>query len=43
MIGWTKLSNWAARIMYMKRKLARKAMKKFWFDSPIILARPRNS
>ena len=42
-IGWTKLSNWAARIMYMKRKLRRKATRKFCFDSPMTLALPTNS
>ena len=39
-IGWTKLSNCAARIMYMKTKLSRKASRKLVPVSPSDLARP---
>ncbi len=42
-IGWTKLSNWAARTMYMKMKLSTKAMPKLCCDSPMIFAWPANS
>ena len=42
-IGWTKLSNWAPRIMYMNKKLARNATRKFSFDWPMNFALPMNS
>src|SRR3954464_7760726 len=39
-MGWTKLSNWAARIMYMKISEKPKAMAKAALDSFWVLARP---
>src|SRR5215212_624487 len=39
-MGWTKLSNWAARIMYMKIRENPKAMAKAELDSFWVLARP---
>src|SRR5436190_9180717 len=39
-MGWTKLSNWAARIMYMKMREKPKAMRKAALDSFWVLARP---
>src|SRR6266550_9451723 len=39
-MGWTKLSNWAARIMYMKIREKPKAMRKAALDSFWVLARP---
>src|SRR5258708_13231589 len=39
-MGWTKLSNCAARIMYMKIREKPKAMRKAALDSFWVLARP---
>src|SRR5213076_412844 len=39
-MGWTKLSNCAARIMYMKISEKLKAMRKAALDSFCVLARP---
>ena len=39
-IGWRKLSNCAASTMYMKSRLSRNAVMKFWMVSSSALARP---
>ena len=41
--GWTKFSNWAAKIMYMKIIARPNAMRKFCPVSWSVLARPVNA